>query len=104
MDIGKHTSPGAKRLRRGAQRWARGLAAVAAGTALTTAGALGLSAGPASAAPSSQVSASPASAARHTLPSSFTWQSSGPLISPHSDSHDIVSVKDPSVVQERGRW
>ena len=105
MDIGKHTKPGAKGPRRGAQRWARGLAALAAGTALATAGALGLTAGPASAAPSPPT-ASPSHevAAKHTLPSSFTWKSSGVLISPHSDSHDIVSVKDPSVVQYRGRW
>lgn len=39
-----------------------------------------------------------------SLPSSFTWSSSGVLISPHSDSHDIVAVKDPSVVNYNGEW
>jgi endo-1,4-beta-xylanase len=39
------------------------------------------------------------------LPSSFQWRSSGVLISPKSDpSHDIVAIKDPSIVFFRGRW
>jgi endo-1,4-beta-xylanase len=39
------------------------------------------------------------------LPSSFQWSSSGPLISPMPDAtHDIVSVKDPSVVRYNGEW
>src|SRR5712691_5738468 len=39
------------------------------------------------------------------LPSSFRWHSSGALISPRSDSsHDIVSIKDPSVVFFHHRW
>jgi len=39
------------------------------------------------------------------LPSSFQWRSSGPLIAPKSDAtHDIVSIKDPSIVFFRGRW
>lgn len=40
-----------------------------------------------------------------TLPSSFTWSSSGILINPKSDaSHNIIAVKDPSVVSYNGRW
>ncbi len=104
MDIGKHTAPGADRPGRAARVGARGLTMLAVVTAVATASALGLSAGPAAAAPSRQASASHASAARHSLPTSFSWRSSGPLISPHSDSHDIVAVKDPSVVRYRGRW
>jgi endo-1,4-beta-xylanase len=39
------------------------------------------------------------------LPSSFSWTSTGPLISPKSDaSHDIAAVKDPSVVRYKGKW
>lgn len=53
--------------------------------------------------------ATPATAARtggpgHRLPSTFRWQSSGVLISPKPDAtHDIVSVKDPSVIRYHGR-
>lgn len=102
MDIG---NPGAELPGRGAQRWPRGVAAVALGTAVAAAGALGLTAGPASAASASQAASVPqASAAKPALPSSFTWKSSGVLISPHSDSQDIIAVKDPSVVQYKGRW
>jgi len=39
-----------------------------------------------------------------SLPSSFSWSSSAALISPHADSHNIVAVKDPSVVNYNGRW
>ena len=40
-----------------------------------------------------------------TLPSSFTWSSSGVLISPKSNStHNLIAVKDPSVVSYNGRW
>jgi hypothetical protein len=39
-----------------------------------------------------------------SLPSSFHWQASGILISPHSDSHNIIAVKDPSVVSFNGQW
>lgn len=80
------------------RRWARGLAAVAVAL-VAAAGALGVAAGPASAGPATQ-----ASVTKPGLPSSFAWKSSGVLISPHSDSHDIVSVKDPSVVRYNGRW
>jgi endo-1,4-beta-xylanase len=38
------------------------------------------------------------------LPSTFSWTSSGIWISPHSDSHDIIAVKDPSVVNYNGEW
>jgi Glycosyl hydrolase family 62 len=39
------------------------------------------------------------------LPSSFQWSSSGPLISPKPDAtHQIVSVKDPSVIRYKHRW
>jgi endo-1,4-beta-xylanase len=39
------------------------------------------------------------------LPSSFQWSSTGPLISPKPDAaHDIVSVKDPSVIRYKHRW
>jgi endo-1,4-beta-xylanase len=38
-------------------------------------------------------------------PSSFQWSSSGPLISPKPDAaHDIVSVKDPTVVRYKDQW
>jgi endo-1,4-beta-xylanase len=39
------------------------------------------------------------------LPGSFTWKSSGPLIGPVPDaSHDLVSIKDPTVVFFNDRW
>jgi len=42
---------------------------------------------------------------RPGLPSSFQWSSTGVLISPKPDAtHDIVSIKDPSVVRFRHRW
>ena len=39
-----------------------------------------------------------------SLPGSFRWSSSGVLISPHADSHNIIAVKDPSVVSYNGQW
>ncbi len=39
-----------------------------------------------------------------TLPSSFKWSSSGPLISPKSDSHNIAGIKDPSIVYYNGAY
>jgi hypothetical protein len=40
-----------------------------------------------------------------TLPSSFHWSSSGILISPRSNAtHNLIAVKDPSVVYYNGRW
>jgi endo-1,4-beta-xylanase len=39
------------------------------------------------------------------LPSSFHWTSSNPIIAPASDPrHDLVAIKDPSVVYFNGRW
>ncbi|UUU20062.1 non-reducing end alpha-L-arabinofuranosidase family hydrolase [Streptomyces sp. DSM 40750] len=39
------------------------------------------------------------------LPGSFTWSSTGPLISPRPDAtHPIVSVKDPTVFRYEDRW
>ena len=38
------------------------------------------------------------------LPGSFSWSSSGVLIGPHADSHNIIAVKDPSVVSYNGEW
>ncbi len=47
----------------------------------------------------------PHTAHTHALPSSFQWSSSGPLISPRPDStHDIVAVKDPTVVRYKNKW
>ncbi|MFD5322276.1 non-reducing end alpha-L-arabinofuranosidase family hydrolase [Streptomyces sp. NPDC127098] len=68
--------------------------------------ALALSAAPA------QSSSSPAPAAEEqgdvsaaALPSTFRWNSSAQLISPKPDAtHNIVSVKDPTVVRHNGRW
>ncbi len=40
-----------------------------------------------------------------TLPSSFSWSSSGILVSPKPDgSHSVAGVKDPSVVYAEGKW
>lgn len=52
------------------------------------------------------VAGSPVAArASADLPSSFRWESSAQLIAPRSDAtHDIVSIKDPSIVFFRGRW
>jgi endo-1,4-beta-xylanase len=50
-------------------------------------------------------SAAAAPAATGGLPSTFQWNSSGVLISPHSDAaHRLVAVKDPSVVYYNGKW
>ena len=63
-----------------------------------------------SASPSASTSASPSPSSTGTgsggsLPSSFSWSSSGILINPKSDStHSIVAVKDPSVVNYNGKW
>jgi endo-1,4-beta-xylanase len=98
MDIAKRAAAGTERPHRGARRWARMLAALA----LSAAGALGLTAGPAAASSAQAPAASSAQA--KSLPDSFTWKSSGVLISPHPDSHDVIAVKDPSVVQYKGQW
>ncbi len=45
------------------------------------------------------------SAVAQTIPTSFSWTSTGPLISAKSDStHDIVAVKDPSTVYYNGQY
>jgi endo-1,4-beta-xylanase len=64
------------------------------------------SASPTGASPSPSVSPSPStSSSAGTLPGSFTWTSSGILLSPKSDSsHSLISVKDPSVVHYNGTW
>lgn len=36
------------------------------------------------------------------LPSSFTWSSSGALVSPKKDSRNIAGIKDPSIIQKDG--
>ncbi|MFH9066085.1 non-reducing end alpha-L-arabinofuranosidase family hydrolase [Streptomyces coeruleorubidus] len=39
------------------------------------------------------------------LPSRFSWNSSGPLISPKSDAtHNIAGIKDPTVVRYNGKY
>ncbi len=39
------------------------------------------------------------------LPTSFNWTSSGPSIAPVSDAtHDLVAIKDPTVVYYNGQW
>lgn len=40
-----------------------------------------------------------------TLPSSFDWTSTGPIIAPKSDaSHDLTAIKDPTVVFYNDLW
>src|SRR5690242_3678798 len=40
-----------------------------------------------------------------TVPTSYSWASTGPIIGPKSDStHNIIAVKDPSAVLFNGRW
>nr|MDT0659768.1 non-reducing end alpha-L-arabinofuranosidase family hydrolase [Micromonospora sp. DSM 115978] len=40
-----------------------------------------------------------------SLPASFRWRSSGPLIAPKPDAgHNAIAVKDPSVVYHNGRY
>jgi endo-1,4-beta-xylanase len=39
------------------------------------------------------------------VPSSFKWSSTGPILSPISDpAHDLVAIKDPSVVYYDNKW
>ncbi len=39
------------------------------------------------------------------LPEQFAWEASGPLLAPISDQrHELVSIKDPTVVFFEGRW
>ncbi len=47
----------------------------------------------------------PSDGERCTIPTNFSWTSSEVLISPVSDAdHDLVSIKDPTVVHFDGRW
>jgi hypothetical protein len=58
-------------------------------------------------APASAAQAQPASSSTvdASLPKTFQWKSSGPLIAPKPDAtHAIRAVKDPSVVYAGGRW
>lgn len=65
-------------------------------------------AGDASPADSSSVTdtgASDAGPADCGVPSSFAWSSTGPILGPISDvTHDLVAIKDPSVVYFNGKW
>jgi endo-1,4-beta-xylanase len=39
------------------------------------------------------------------VPASFAWSSTGPILTPRSDAtHNLVSIKDPSVVYFNGKW
>lgn len=87
----------------------RALTALGLVALASTAVAPSLSAAPAEAAErpaSPDVGAGTAAAsALQQLPSTFQWSSSGPLIAPHNDGSNAVSVKDPSVLQDQdGRW
>ncbi|GAB1198172.1 hypothetical protein APSETT444_007480 [Aspergillus pseudonomiae] len=42
------------------------------------------------------------SMAKASLPKSFEWSSSGPLIGPKDDSHDLAGIKDPSIIEVDG--
>jgi endo-1,4-beta-xylanase len=43
--------------------------------------------------------------AANGVPARFQWSSSGPILSPVSDAkHDLVSIKDPSIVYYKGKW
>ena len=66
--------------------------------------ALTLFAAPAQAAPAA--ADAPGTLADVQLTSTFQWSSTGPLIAPQPDStHNVVSVKDPSVVRDNnGTW
>ena len=45
------------------------------------------------------------SALAQSIPTSYSWTSTGPLISAKSDAtHNIIAVKDPSAVLYNGRW
>src|SRR5438105_4095671 len=39
-----------------------------------------------------------------SLPSSFEWKSSGPLIFPKNDTRGVAGVKDPSVIYWKGKY
>ncbi|KAK1144859.1 hypothetical protein N8T08_004872 [Aspergillus melleus] len=41
---------------------------------------------------------------KDSLPTSFQWSSSGPLIAPKSDSYNIAGIKDPSIVYHGDKY
>ncbi|KAL2261340.1 hypothetical protein VTK26DRAFT_4359 [Humicola hyalothermophila] len=41
---------------------------------------------------------------KHSLPSSFTWTSTGPLVGPKDDGRELAGIKDPSVVKINGTY
>lgn len=58
---------------------------------------------PATVAPLAAAPATPVSVPG--LPSAFAWATNAPVIVPRSDAtHDLVAVKDPTVVRYNGRW
>jgi endo-1,4-beta-xylanase len=55
--------------------------------------------------PAANLAAAPAPPSRAGLPASFSWTSSSPLIVPVADAtHDLIAVKDPTVVRYNDRW
>ena len=45
------------------------------------------------------------SSVAQTIPASYSWTSTGPIISAQSDAtHDMIAVKDPSAVYYNGQW
>ncbi|GAO19692.1 uncharacterized protein UV8b_03436 [Ustilaginoidea virens] len=44
------------------------------------------------------------SGSQASLPSSFSWTSSGPIIGPRDDGHGVRAIKDPSIVYYQGRY
>jgi len=57
------------------------------------------------AAPATNLVAAPARTSGPGLPASFAWNSSNPLIVPVADAtHDLIAVKDPTVVRYNDRW
>ncbi len=56
--------------------------------------------------PSSAASRAPTTASNPaTIPSSFRWSSSEPLVSVHADAtHPLIAIKDPSLVYFQNRW
>ncbi|KAF5386476.1 hypothetical protein D9757_005943 [Collybiopsis confluens] len=54
--------------------------------------------------PSTSPTTSSGASPTATLPSSFKWSSSGPLIYPKSDSHNLAALKDPSIVFYNGAY
>jgi endo-1,4-beta-xylanase len=85
---------------------ARRLLAGAVIVLVAAAGLTATTAAPAMSSPSpSSARVSAADTGPGGLPSTFRWSSSGILISPHSDAaHDLIAVKDPSVVHYQGKW